>query len=109
MVQGNLRAMGYQVARERVRQAVRATDPLNTALWWRSLAPRQPYSVPSPIPCGTLVSLVLFTIIIIMLFMHVCDAGKLYYVAYSVRVRTKKCLKVQSFYTFFATWRQISL
>ena len=32
MVQGNLRAMGYQVARGRVRQAVRATDPLNTAL-----------------------------------------------------------------------------
>lgn len=48
MVQGNLRATGYRVSRERVRQSIRRTDPLNAALRWRSITPRRPYSVPSP-------------------------------------------------------------
>ena len=48
MVQGQLRAMGYRISRERVRQAIRVTDPLNSAMRWRSLTPTRPYSVPSP-------------------------------------------------------------
>lgn len=32
MVIGRLRAMGYSVTRDHVRQAIRETDPLNTAL-----------------------------------------------------------------------------
>ena len=48
MVQGQLRAMGYRISRERVREAIRVTDPLNSAMRWRSLTPRRPYSVPSP-------------------------------------------------------------
>ena len=48
MVIGHLRAMGYRVPREKVRRIIRATDPINTALRWRSLTPRRPYSVPGP-------------------------------------------------------------
>ena len=48
MVIGHLRAMGYHVPREKVRTAIRTTDPINTALRWRSLTPRRPYSVPGP-------------------------------------------------------------
>ena len=49
MVLGRLRSMGYQVTRERVRQAIRATDPINSALRWQGvLTPRHPYSVPGP-------------------------------------------------------------
>ena len=48
MVWGRLRSMGLQVTRERVRQAIRRTDPLNTALRWRDLVSRRPYSVPGP-------------------------------------------------------------
>ena len=47
MVWGRLRAMGVLVTREKVRQTVR-TDPLNTALRWRNLTIRRPYSVPGP-------------------------------------------------------------
>ena len=49
MVWGRLRSLGYQVTRDRVRQAIRATDPLSVAL--RSLpavTSRRPYSVPGP-------------------------------------------------------------
>ena len=46
---GRLRSLGYRVTRERVRQAVRTCDPLNTALRWQgSVAHRRPYSVPGP-------------------------------------------------------------
>ena len=48
LVWGRLRSMGLQVTRERVRQAIRRTDPLNTALRWRDLVSRRPYSVPGP-------------------------------------------------------------
>ena len=40
--------MGYRVPREKIRNVIRATDPTNTALQWRSLTPRRPYSVPGP-------------------------------------------------------------
>ena len=48
MVNGHLRSMGYKVPREKVRETIRATDPVNTALRWRSMTPRRPYSVPGP-------------------------------------------------------------
>ena len=49
MVWGQLRSVGVQVTRERVRSALRQTDPLNTALRWRgSLTRRRAYSVPGP-------------------------------------------------------------
>ena len=41
--------MGFNVTRERIRQAVRENDPIHTALRWRGeLVRRQPYSVPGP-------------------------------------------------------------
>lgn len=49
LVIGRLHASGHYVQRDRVRHALRAVDPLNTAL--RSphgLTRRQPYSVPAP-------------------------------------------------------------
>ena len=49
MVMGHLRAHGYSVTRERMRQAIHATDPINTSLRWRgNLSHRRPYSVPGP-------------------------------------------------------------
>lgn len=49
MVWGRLRSMGFSVTRERVRRAIRRTDPLYTALRWRGdTIKRQPYSVPGP-------------------------------------------------------------
>jgi hypothetical protein len=46
---GQLRSKGIQVTRERIRTALRQTDPLNTALRWRgNLTRRRPYSVPGP-------------------------------------------------------------
>ena len=49
MVIGRLHAMGFRVTRESVRQAIRETDPLNTALRWPGgLTSRRPYSVPGP-------------------------------------------------------------
>jgi len=49
MVIGRLHSMGFHVQRERVRVAIRAVDPLNTALHApRVLTRRQPYSVPGP-------------------------------------------------------------
>ena len=49
MVVGRLRSLGYDITRARVREAVRSTDPINTALRWQGgLTPRRPYSVPGP-------------------------------------------------------------
>ena len=48
MVDGTLRMVGIQVPRERIREASRRTDPLNTALRWHGTTTRQPYSVPGP-------------------------------------------------------------
>lgn len=49
LVIGQLHAMGYAVSRQRVRNAIHATDPLNTTLRWRGiLTPRWPYSVAGP-------------------------------------------------------------
>ena len=43
---GRVRAMGLRVTRDRLRNAIRRSDPLNTALRWHSLTSRRPYSVP---------------------------------------------------------------
>ena len=49
MVMGHLRSMGFKITRCRVRDSIRSTDPIQTALRWRGqLSPRQPYSVPGP-------------------------------------------------------------
>lgn len=49
MVLGRLRSMGYKVKRNRVRTAIRATDPLHTALrGLRGRTARRPYSVAGP-------------------------------------------------------------
>lgn len=49
MAMGHLRSLGYRVSRERLRKAVRITDPINRALRWRGvLTFRRPYSVPGP-------------------------------------------------------------
>lgn len=46
---GHLRAAGIQVTRERVRNALRQSDPLSSALRCRgNLTRRRPYSVPGP-------------------------------------------------------------
>ena len=47
LVIGRLHSMGYHVPRNRVRRAIRTTDPINTALRWRGIiTTRRPYSVP---------------------------------------------------------------
>ena len=48
MLIGRLRAMGFHVQRERVREAIRKSDPFNTALRWHNLTSRRPYSVLGP-------------------------------------------------------------
>ncbi len=49
LVFGRIRSLRYSVTRQRVRNAIHATDPLNTPLRWRGiLTSRRPYSVPSP-------------------------------------------------------------
>lgn len=49
LIMGYMRSNGYHVTRDRVRQNMRATDPINTALRWRgNLSNRRPYSVPGP-------------------------------------------------------------
>ena len=35
MILGQLRSMGYQIIRARVREALRSVDPINTALRWQ--------------------------------------------------------------------------
>ena len=39
LVSGRLRSLGYRVSRERVRQALRSTDPLSSALRWPGAGP----------------------------------------------------------------------
>ncbi len=48
MVCGRLRSLGIKVNRERIREAVRRTDPLNTALRWNTVTQRIPYTVSGP-------------------------------------------------------------
>ena len=36
------------MSREQIRETIRRTDPLNTALRWHGTTARQPYSVPGP-------------------------------------------------------------
>ena len=48
MVCGRLRSLGLKVNRERVREAVRQSDPLNTVLGWNAITPRRPYTVAGP-------------------------------------------------------------
>ena len=49
IVMGEIRSRGIRVTRERVRRAIRETDPLNTPMRWRGgLVARRPYSVPGP-------------------------------------------------------------
>ncbi len=49
MMIGRLRSMGYYVSRARVREAIRETDPINTALRWQGVqTSRRCYSVPGP-------------------------------------------------------------
>ena len=48
LVVGRLRSLGNCIPRERVRVAIRETDPLNTALRWHRTTLHQPYSVPGP-------------------------------------------------------------
>lgn len=49
MVLGRLRALGYAVSRDRVRRAIRVTDPINTSLRATTgPAARRIYSVPGP-------------------------------------------------------------
>ena len=37
MVVGRLRSLGYQANREHIRQAIRDTDPINSALRWQGV------------------------------------------------------------------------
>lgn len=49
MVWGHLRSMGYQITRERVRNAMRQSDSIHNALRWQGdLVQRCSYSVPGP-------------------------------------------------------------
>ena len=49
MVIGHLRSLGYSITRNRGRNAIRLTDPINVALRWQgNLTVRRPYSVPGP-------------------------------------------------------------
>lgn len=48
LLAGRLRAMGLHVTRNRIREVVRRSDPLNTAFRWHGLTNRRPYSVPGP-------------------------------------------------------------
>lgn len=42
LVIGRLRSLGYHITRERVRQSIRATDPLNAALRWHGVTVSRP-------------------------------------------------------------------
>ena len=65
MVCGRLRALGIKVNRERVREAVRQTDPLITALRWNAVTPRRPYTVAGPNSLWHIGRLVLITIVVV--------------------------------------------
>ncbi len=49
MVIGRFRSLGYQISRSRVRETIRRSDPINTALRWQGMkTTRRRYSVPGP-------------------------------------------------------------
>ena len=49
IIMGQLRAQGFRVTRCRVREIIRAMDPINTALRWQgTVTARRSYSVPGP-------------------------------------------------------------
>jgi len=49
IIQGQLRSMGYQIPRCRVRESLQFIDPVNTALRWPGgVTARRQYSVPGP-------------------------------------------------------------
>lgn len=49
MIAGSLRSHGYRITRNRIREAVRSTDPLSRVLHWPGvLTRRRPYSVAGP-------------------------------------------------------------
>ena len=49
LIIGRLKSMGYSITRARVRDVLRSTDPINTALRWQGgITARRPYSVPGP-------------------------------------------------------------
>ena len=48
MVWDTPRSMRYRVTRERVREAIRTTDPINNAMRWREVSARRTYCVPGP-------------------------------------------------------------
>ena len=72
MVWGQLQSMGIQVTRERVRNALREIDPLNTALRWRGGLAKRSDSVPGPNSCGTWVRLDTCLYECVCMFMFVC-------------------------------------
>ena len=67
LVWGRLRSLGFKVTRARVRDAMRVTDPINTALRWREITPRRPYSVPGPNSLWHIGKLNNYTILIIIM------------------------------------------
>ena len=48
MVWGWLRSLGFKVTMCKVQDAIRNTDPINTAVRWREVTSRRSYSVPGP-------------------------------------------------------------
>ena len=48
MILGLIRAQGYYVSRERLRDAIKQIDPFCTALRWNSITYKRQYRVPSP-------------------------------------------------------------
>ena len=48
MLSGFIRARGIHVSRDKLRCAIHAVDPINTALQWNAKIQRRTYSVPGP-------------------------------------------------------------
>lgn len=48
LVWGRLRSVGINVSCARVREAIRVTDPIHSALRWSEMTSRRPYTVPGP-------------------------------------------------------------
>jgi len=49
IIMGQLRAQGFHVTRCRVREIIRAMDPINTALRWQgAVTAKRSYSIPGP-------------------------------------------------------------
>ena len=57
-----------------MRDAMRVTDPINTALRWREITPRRPYSVPGPNSLWHIGKLNNYTILIIMKHLTISSA-----------------------------------